>query len=135
MAKEKTLCLIKPDAVKANHIGEIIAILESQHFSILKMKLMKMNLNLAEKFYNVHKGKPFFDELVKFMTSGEIVALVLERENAIGKLREIVGNTDSNLAEDGTIRNKFGTDKGQNAIHASDAQETANYEISVIFGK
>ena len=94
-----------------------------------------MNLNLAEKFYNVHKGKPFFDELVKFMTSGEIVALVLERENAIGKLREIVGNTDSNLAEDGTIRNKFGTDKGQNAIHASDAQETANYEISVIFGK
>ena len=93
-----------------------------------------MSQNLAEKFYDVHKGKLFFDELVKFMTNGPIIAMVLERENAINKLREVVGNTDSQLAKKGTIRNKFGTDKSQNAVHASDAQKTAKYEIEVIFG-
>ncbi|MCK4338994.1 MAG: nucleoside-diphosphate kinase [Candidatus Cloacimonetes bacterium] len=130
---EKTLCLIKPDAVSAGKIVEIITILKNDGFHIEKMKMMKMNNDIAQKFYYVHKNKNFFEGLIRFMTSNQIVAMILERENAIYRLRSLVGNTDSKIAAKGTIRNLYGTDERKNAIHASDSYESAKHEIKVIF--
>jgi nucleoside-diphosphate kinase len=93
-----------------------------------------MNQVLAEQFYYIHKNKYFFEELIKFMTSGPIIAMILEREDAINRLRRLAGNTDSKIADKGTIRNRYGTDIQRNAIHASDSIESAVYEIDVIFG-
>lgn len=133
LTTEKTLCLIKPDAVSAGKIGEILTILENDGFHILKMKMMKMNNDIAQKFYYVHKNKNFFEGLIRFMTSNQIVVMILERENAIDRLRSLVGNTDSRIAAKGTIRNLYGTDERKNAIHASDSYESAKNEIKVIF--
>lgn len=130
---EKTLCLIKPDSISTGKIGEILTILENDGFHIEKMKMMKMNNDIAQKFYYVHKNKNFFEGLIKFMTSNQIVVLILERENAIDRLRSLVGNTDSKIAAKGTIRNLYGTDERKNAIHASDSYESAKHEITVIF--
>ncbi|MCK4357953.1 MAG: nucleoside-diphosphate kinase [Candidatus Cloacimonetes bacterium] len=133
MTTKKTLCLIKPDAVSAGKIGEILTILENDGFHILKMKMMKMNDDIAQKFYCVHKNKNFFEGLIEFMTSSQIAAMVLEREDAINRLRSLVGNTDSRVAAKGTIRNLYGTDERKNAIHASDGSESVKHEIKVIF--
>ena len=133
MNKEKTLCLIKPDAVKKHFIGEIISILEENGFDILRMKMLKMDKKLACQFYSVHKRKPFFEHLVEFMTSGNIVALVLEKENAITLLHKLCGNTDSTKAAENTIRHKFGTDYRVNAVHSSDCPQSADEEINTIF--
>ncbi len=133
LTTKKTLCLIKPDAVSAGKIGEILTILENDGFHILKMKMMKMNDDIAQKFYCVHKNKNFFEGLIEFMTSSQIAAMVLEREDAINRLRSLVGNTDSRVAAKGTIRNLYGTDERKNAIHASDGSESVKHEIKVIF--
>ncbi len=131
---ERTLCLIKPDAVSSGKIGEILTILENNDFNILKMKMLRMNRNIAQRFYYIHKNKHFYDELIEFMTSGPIIAMVLEREDAINRLRRLAGDTDSKIAAKGTIRNKYGIDIQRNAIHASDSIGSAVYEIDVIFG-
>ncbi|MEA3476151.1 MAG: nucleoside-diphosphate kinase [Candidatus Cloacimonadota bacterium] len=130
---ERTLCLIKPDAVSSGKIGEILTILENNNFNILKMKMLQMNRNIAQRFYYIHKNKHFYDELIEFMTSGPIITMVLEREDAINRLRRLAGDTDSKIADKGTIRNRYGTDIQRNAIHASDSIESAVYEIDVIF--
>ncbi len=133
MAIERTLTIIKPDATAAGHIGEIIAEIEKAGFRILAMRKLKLTRAQAEAFYQVHRERPFFGALVDFMTSGEVVPMALEREGAIAKLREIMGATDSKKAAPGTIRNKFGTDIERNAIHGSDARETAAVEIAFFF--
>lgn len=131
---ERTLCLIKPDAVSSGKIGEILTILEDDDFHILKMRMMQMSQSVAQRFYYIHKNKHFYDELIEFMTSGPIIAMILEREDAINRLRRLAGDTDSKTADKGTIRNRYGTDIQRNAIHASDSIESAVYEIDVIFG-
>ncbi|MBC8384697.1 MAG: nucleoside-diphosphate kinase [Candidatus Cloacimonetes bacterium] len=128
-----TLMLIKPDAASKNKIGEIIKMIEDNGFIIQKMKMLQMTDELAKNFYAVHKGKSFFKELLKFMTSDKIVAIVLKRENAVDELRLLVGATNSNEAKVGTIRYLYGTDIQCNAVHASDSVENAKKEISIIF--
>lgn len=131
---EKTLALIKPDAVQRNIIGMIIAMIENDGFVIKKMKLMKMSEELAKKFYAVHDGKEFFNKLITYMTSGDIVALVLEKENAILSYRKLIGSTDPKTADDNTIRKLYAIDKSFNSVHGSDSVINAKNEISIIFG-
>jgi nucleoside-diphosphate kinase len=135
MAIERTLTIIKPDATAGGHIGEIIAEIEKAGFRILAMRKLKLTRAQAEAFYQVHRERPFFGALVDFMASGEVVPMALEREGAIAKLREIMGATDSKKAAPGTIRNKFGADIERNAIHGSDAPETAAVEIGFFFNQ
>ncbi|MFA5074933.1 MAG: nucleoside-diphosphate kinase [Candidatus Babeliales bacterium] len=132
---QKTLAIIKPDAVKAKNSGKIIDRIESEGFKILKLEKMQLTKAQAEQFYAVHKGKPFFDELVEFMTSGPIVVMVLEKNNAIEDWRNLMGATDPAKAENNTIRKLFGSSKGENATHGSDAPETAAQEIKIFFPK
>ncbi len=130
---EKTLVIIKPDAVKSKHIGDIISRFEKEDFNILGIKMLKLTKDEAENFYYVHRGKDFFEGLVNFMTSDRCVPMVLEGENAIKKVREIIGATDSRKAAPGTIRAQFGTDNSKNAVHASDSEESARFEINFFF--
>ena len=131
---ETTLALIKPDAVQRNIVGQIITMIENDGFLIKKMKLMKMSDELAKKFYSVHEGKEFFSKLIKYMTSGDIVALVLVKEDAISSYRKLIGSTDTETAEENTIRKLFAIDKSFNSVHGSDSIENAQSEISIIFG-
>ena len=133
MPIERTLTIIKPDAVKANHIGEIITALEQAGFRILAMKTVELSRRQAEAFYHVHRGKFFFDSLVKFMTDGPVVAMALEREDAIAALRKLMGDTNPQKAAEGTIRKRFGTSIERNAIHGSDGPETAAFELGFLF--
>ncbi len=133
MAIERTLTIIKPDATAAGHIGEVITEIEKAGFRILGMRKLQLSRAQAEAFYQVHRERPFFGALVDFMTSGEVVPMALEREGAIAKLREIMGATDSKKAAPGTIRNKYGTDIERNAVHGSDAPETAAVELAFFF--
>ena len=129
----RTLALIKPDAVDRNIIGEIIALIEQKGFTIRDMKFMKMSQSIAEKFYEAHKEKSFYDKLVTYMTSGNIIALILEKDNAVKLFRELIGSTDPQLAEEGTIRKLYAIDKSFNSIHGSDSDANAEREISIIF--
>lgn len=131
---EQTLALIKPDAVERNLIGKILAMIEYDNFRIKHMKLTKMSVPLAETFYSIHKGKSFFDKLIKYMTSGNVVALILEKENAVASFRKLVGTTDPNTADDNTIRKLYALDKSFNSVHGSDSIENAKIEMSIIFG-
>ena len=133
MAVERTFAIIKPDAVAKKVAGQIIARIEESGLDIVAMKRMQLDAEMAQGFYAVHKERPFFGELVKFMTSGPIVAMVLEGEGAIKKWRDLMGPTNSNEAPAGSIRGDFGTDIEQNASHGSDAPETARLEISYFF--
>ena len=133
MAVERTFAIIKPDAVAKKVAGEIIARIEKSGLDIVAMKRMQLDKELAQGFYAVHKERPFFGELVEFMTSGPVVALVLEADGAIKKWRDLMGPTNSNEAPAGTIRGDFGTDIERNASHGSDAPETARLEISYFF--
>ena len=135
MALERTLTILKPDAVAEGHIGEIIAALEKDGFRILAMRMLRLSQSEAEGFYHVHRGKFFFDSLVKFMTEGPIVPIALEREDAISALRNLMGATDPAKAAAGTIRKRFASSIERNAIHGSDAPETAAFEISYFFAK
>ncbi len=133
MAVERTFAIIKPDAVKKKVTGQILARIEDSGLDVLAIKKIHLSDSLAKGFYAVHKERPFFGDLVKFMTSGPVVALVLEGEGAIKKWRDLMGPTNSNDAPAGTMRGDFGTDVEQNATHGSDAPETARLEISYFF--
>ncbi|MBR1397327.1 MAG: nucleoside-diphosphate kinase [Selenomonadaceae bacterium] len=132
---EQTLVLIKPDAIANKHIGDIIKHYEEAGFKIAAMKLMQMTEKIASIHYAEHIGKSFYDELVKFMTDDPIVAMVLEGENAIAKVREINGATNPANAADGTIRKLYAENGSRNAVHASDSAESAAREIAIFFSK
>ena len=129
-----TLALIKPDAVQRNLIGNIITLIEKNDFIIKDIKLMKMSKKIAQEFYSCHKEKSFYDNLITYMTSGEIVALILEKHNAVTSYRNLIGSTDPKNAEDGTIRQLYALDKSHNSVHGSDSDENASREITIIFG-
>ena len=133
MALERTLSIIKPDAVEKHKVGAIIERLEDEGFKICAMKRLHLTLGEARGFYAVHRERPFFGELTKFMSRGPIVVMVLERENAIQKYRDVIGATDPKKAADGTLRKAFGTDVGENALHRSDSPETAQTEVAYFF--
>jgi nucleoside-diphosphate kinase len=130
---ERTLSIVKPDAVAANATGEILARFERAGLRVVALKKLRLTREQAEGFYAVHRQRPFFKDLVAFMTSGPVVVSVLEGEGAIARNREIMGPTDSKKAAKGTIRGDFGTDIERNAVHGSDAPETARIEISYFF--
>ncbi|MEO0236368.1 MAG: nucleoside-diphosphate kinase, partial [candidate division WOR-3 bacterium] len=117
----KTLLLLKPDALQKRVVGEIISMIEKAGFNILNIRMKRWTKAEAEKFYAVHKGKEFFEGLIEFMTSGPVIGILLEKDNAIEELRNLVGATDPAKAEPGTIRNKYGTNVRVNAVHASDS--------------
>jgi len=129
----RTFAIIKPDAVEKKAAGPILARIEEEGFKIVGMRLVHMSSRDAEGFYAVHRERPFFGDLVAFMSSGPAVVLALEADNAIDRWREVIGATDSTKAAEGTIRNLFGTDIERNAVHGSDAPETAANEISYFF--
>ena len=131
----RTLAIIKPDAVKKNAIGEIITKITNAGFKILAMKYTKINIGQAGVFYEVHKERPFYGELIEYMSNGPIVPLALEKENAVDDFRTLIGNTEPLQAAEGTIRKLFGESKAVNAIHGSDSPENANIEISFFFSK
>jgi len=133
MAIERTFSIIKPGAVANNHIGGIVAKLEAAGLKIVAQRMLKLSPEQAGQFYAVHRERPFYGELVEFMSSGPIVAQVLEGENAILKNREVMGATDPKKAAPGTIRAEFGKDISENAVHGSDAPETAREEIAFFF--
>jgi nucleoside-diphosphate kinase len=132
---QRTFTILKPDAVKARQAGAIIERLEKEGFGIRAMKMIHLSPTQAEGFYHVHKERPFFQSLVKFMTEGPVVMMVLERENAIETLRKVMGATDPAKAADGTIRKLFATNIERNAIHGSDGPDTAAFEISYFFSQ
>ena len=132
---EETLALIKPDAVKRNIIGNIILLIEKDGFTIKKMKTMKMTKEIANKFYSIHSEKPFYNKLIEYMTSGNIVALVLERDNAVLAYRQLIGATNPEEAEDNTIRKLYAIDQSYNSVHGSDSIDNAKNEISIIFNE
>jgi nucleoside-diphosphate kinase len=130
---EKTFGIIKPDAVKAKNSGKIIDRIEQEGFNILAMKKIHLTKEQAENFYDVHQEKPFFDELVEFMTSGPVIVMALEKENAIKAWRDLMGATDPAQAAENTLRKLYGSNKGENATHGSDAPETAEKELKFFF--
>lgn len=130
---ERTLVLVKPDAVRKNVAGKIISRFEEEGFKIVALKKLKLTKEQAGQFYIVHKDRPFYGELCEFMSSGPIVAMVLEGENAISRVRQIMGATDPSKAEDGTLRKLYGSNIGENAVHGSDSPESAAYEIPFFF--
>lgn len=131
---EKTVALIKPDAVKAHHIGAIIDAIEGQGLVVRAMEMMRLSREQARGFYAVHEGKHFFENLLDYMTSGPIVAMVLEGDGAIKRWRDLMGPTNPENAGPETLRGRFGQSLTFNAVHGSDAPETASYEMSYIFG-
>lgn len=133
MAVERTFAIIKPDAVEKKVAGQILSRIEESGLEIIGMKKMQLSEQVAQGFYAVHKERPFFGELVQFMTSGPVVALVLEGEGAIRKWRDLMGPTNSKEAPTGTLRGDFGSDIERNATHGSDAPETARLEIGYFF--
>lgn len=133
MAIERTLSIIKPDAVGKNHIGAIIDRFEKANLRVVAAKMLHLSREQAEKFYEVHKERPFYKDLVDFMTTGPVVVQVLEGESAIAKNREVMGATNPAEAAPGTIRKDFATSIDENAVHGSDAPETAAVEIAFFF--
>jgi nucleoside-diphosphate kinase len=133
MAVERTFSIIKPDAVAKNAIGEIIAALEKENLRPVAMKMMHLSQTQAEGFYHVHRDKKWFPDLIKFMTEGPIVAMILEGEDAIARYRKVMGATDPSKAEEGTLRKRFATNIERNACHGSDAPETAKFETGYFF--
>jgi nucleoside-diphosphate kinase len=132
---EETLLLIKPNITQKNKIGAVVSRIEDNGFEFVHMKLLRMDHDLAAKFYGVHKDKPFYEELIDFMMSGKTIAAVLRKENAIENLRELVGNTDPSKAAPGTIRHDYGDSLQKNAVHASDCFDSAKREIKIIFSE
>ena len=130
---EKTLLLIKPDAVKRRLAGRIIERLEDKGFAIVAMKMFQFTRQAAEKFYSEHVGKPFYEPLVKFMTSGPTIAVVVSGKSAVVVVRKLVGKTDSSQAEPGTIRGDFGLSNRYNLVHASDSKESFEKESAAVF--
>ncbi len=132
---QKTFTILKPDSVQAGNVGAILQTIEKEGFTIRALKMLHLSQKEAEGFYYVHKERPFFGSLVKFMTEGPIVAAVLEAEDAVQKLRKVMGATDPAKAEAGTIRKLFATNIERNAIHGSDGPDTAAFEIAYFFNQ
>jgi nucleoside-diphosphate kinase len=130
---EKTFSIIKPDAVASGKAGKILALLEENGFRIVALRKVKLSQGQAEGFYAVHKERPFYGSLVKFMTEGPVIVMALEREDAVKKLREVMGATNPANAADGTVRKLFAESIERNAIHGSDAPETAAQELQYFF--
>ncbi len=133
MAIERTLSIIKPDGVEKGVIGRVVSRFETAGLKPVAMKMKHLSRAEAEGFYAVHKARPFFADLVKFMTSGPVVLMVLEGENAVARNREIMGATDPKKAADGTLRKDFATDIEKNTVHGSDSPENAKIEVSYFF--
>ncbi|HWL84676.1 MAG TPA: nucleoside-diphosphate kinase [Polyangiaceae bacterium] len=133
MPVERTLSIIKPDAVEKNRTGAILAHLEEAGFKILALRRTHLSRAVAEGFYAVHKAAPFFGELVEFMTRSPVVIAVLERENAVDAYRKVMGATDPAKADAGTLRKLYGSNVGENAVHGSDSRENAKIEIAYYF--
>ena len=133
MNSNRTFTMLKPDSIEQGNMLPILNMIESSGFKIIALKYKMMSKDEAEKFYSIHSDKPFFNDLVSFMTRGPIVAAVLEKDNAVEAFRMLIGSTDPNEAEDGTIRKKFAKSKGENAVHGSDSDENADIEISFHF--
>ena len=128
MATNRTFTMLKPDAVENGHTGAILEKINSAGFKIIAMKYTKLSLEKAQKFYEIHKDRPFFNELVTFMSRGPIVAAILEKDNAVKDFRELIGSTNPADAKKGTIRNLYATSMGENAVHGSDSNENAKIE-------
>lgn len=133
MAGNKTFTMIKPDAVEANNIGSILAMMTESGFRVVAMKYTKLSPEQAGQFYAVHKERPFYGELVEFMSRGPIVAAILEKDNAVDDFRKLIGATNPANAEDGTIRKRFAKSIGENAVHGSDSDENAKIEGDFFF--
>jgi len=132
---ERTLAILKPDSVAAGSAGKMIARLQEEGFAVLGIKMLRLTETQARAFYEVHKERPFYGSLVEFMTSGPVMPIALERENAVAHLREVMGATDVAKAAQGTLRNLFGTSIERNAIHGSDSPENAGVELSFFFSR
>ena len=133
MSIERTFSIIKPDAVAAGHTGEILATIEMEGFKIVALRMTRLSRLQAEAFYAVHRERPFYASLVRFMTEGPIVAVALEREDAVAKLREIMGATNPASAMEGTIRKRYAESIERNCIHGSDGPDTAAVELAYFF--
>lgn len=131
----RTLAIIKPDAVKNNYIGQILTKITEAGFKIKAMKMTRLSKDSAGGFYEVHKERPFYGELVEFMTSGPVVPIALEKEDAVAEFRKLIGATDPAKADEGTIRKLYATSLGENAIHGSDSDENAAIEIAHFFSR
>jgi len=133
--KERTLTIIKPECVAKKHIGDIIQRIERADFNILAIKMIRLQTAEAQTFYAIHKERPFYGELVEYMTSGKVVAMILEKDNCVEAFRKFIGATNPAEAEPGTIRKDFGTDIQNNCVHASDSRENALKEIAFFFSE
>ena len=130
---QQTLIILKPDSVKRNLVGEILLRFEKRGFVISKLKMLTFTREMAEQFYFVHNTKPFFDELVTYISSGKVVVAVIAGDNAIEETRQIIGKTNPEEASSGTIRGDFGNNITENSIHASDSTESFDKEVNVVF--
>jgi nucleoside-diphosphate kinase len=133
MAIERTFGIVKPDAVGKNAIGGVIDLIEKAGLKLVALRLVRLGESQAKAFYAVHKERPFYADLVRFMTSGPCVVMAIEGESAVTRYREVMGPTDSKKAPTGTIRNAYGTDIERNAVHGSDAPDTAKAELAFFF--
>lgn len=130
---ERTLMIIKPDAVQNRHIGDIVSFLEKEDFNILGMRMLRLTQGQAQDFYAIHKERPFYRDLVSYMTSGKVVVIALEGKNAVARMREIIGATNPKEAAEGTIRNRFAESIEANAVHGSDSPENGLNETAFYF--
>lgn len=135
MALERTLAILKPDCVRKNLQGEVIARIQKAGFKILGMKQLRLTKDTAGAFYAVHKGRPFYDGLVEFMSSGSCMPIALEKENAVADFRKLIGATDPKEAADGTVRKLFADNKGENIVHGSDSPENGKIEVAFFFSE
>ncbi len=135
MAGNITFTMIKPGSVKNEHIGEILAIINKAGFHIVSLKMLQLSKENAAQFYKIHEGKPFYESLVEFMSSGPIVAAILQKENAVEDYRKLIGATDPEKAEPGTIRKMFAESIQKNAVHGSDSDESAEWEANFFFSQ
>ena len=135
MKTNRTFTMLKPDSIEDGYMLPILNKISESGFKIIALKYKKMNREEAQEFYSIHSEKPFFNDLIDFITRGPIVAAVLEKDNAVEDFRKLIGSTDPNEAEEGTIRKSFARSKGENAVHGSDSDENANIEISFHFDK
>lgn len=132
---ERTLCIIKPDAIRKNVQGNIIQMLTDNGFVIRGMKMLQLSESNAKKFYEVHKERPFYNDLVEYMTSGPVITIALEKNNAVADYRELIGATDPAEAKEGTVRKLFAASKQENAVHGSDSVENGKIEVSFFFAE
>ena len=135
MKTNRTFTMLKPDSIEDGYMLPILNKISESGFKIIGLKYKKMNREEAQEFYSIHSEKPFFNDLINFITRGPIVAAVLEKDNAVEDFRKLIGSTDPNEAEEGTIRKSFARSKGENAVHGSDSDQNANVEISFHFDK